>query len=98
MKVNGESIYGTTAGPFKTPLPWGRATMKGTRLYLHVFDWPATGTLSVSGFTERVTRAFLLGTPQTALSVRPIADGLQIKVPGTAPDPIATVIVLETAR
>ncbi len=98
MKVNGESIYGTTAGPFKTPLPWGRATAKGHRLYLHVFNWPATGTLSVPGFTERVTRAFLLGAPQTALAVSPVADGLQITVPGTAPDPIATVIVVETAR
>jgi alpha-L-fucosidase len=28
MKVNGEAIYGTSAGPFKRGLPWGRATQK----------------------------------------------------------------------
>ena len=31
MQVNGEAIYGTTAGPFTTPLPWGRATSKAGR-------------------------------------------------------------------
>jgi alpha-L-fucosidase len=28
LKVNGESIYGTSRGPFKRGLPWGRATQK----------------------------------------------------------------------
>ncbi len=28
LKVNGEAIYGTSAGPFKRGLPWGRATQK----------------------------------------------------------------------
>ena len=39
MKVNGESIYGTSASPFKS-LAWGRCTRKGSRLYLHVFSRP----------------------------------------------------------
>ena len=37
MKVNGESIHGTTA----TPLPvqaWGESTRKGNTLYLHVLE------------------------------------------------------------
>ncbi|HVI46802.1 MAG TPA: alpha-L-fucosidase, partial [Chitinophaga sp.] len=38
MKQNGESIYGTTAGPL--PLqPWGECTRKGNKLFLHVFHW-----------------------------------------------------------
>ena len=28
LKVNGEAIYGTSASPFKSGLPWGRATQK----------------------------------------------------------------------
>src|SRR3954466_6708432 len=69
MKVNGESIYGTTAspfaggppaGPFAGALPWGRATVKGNRVYLHVFDWPADGRLQIGGFSGRATRAYLL--------------------------------------
>jgi alpha-L-fucosidase len=39
MKVNGESIYGTTASPF-AKLAWGRATQKPGKIYLHVFNWP----------------------------------------------------------
>jgi len=40
MKVNGESIYGTTQSPFRK-LPFdGRVTTKENTLYLHVFSWP----------------------------------------------------------
>ncbi len=49
MEKNGESIYGTTAGP----LPyhsWGVSTLKKNKLYLHVFNWPKDGKLYVSGF------------------------------------------------
>jgi alpha-L-fucosidase len=38
MKQYGGAIYGTSAGPFPKPLPWGRVTRKGNHLYLHVFD------------------------------------------------------------
>jgi alpha-L-fucosidase len=99
MKVNGESIYGTTAGPFKTQLPWGRATSKRGKLYLHVFDWPADGALSVPGYTAAagaVTRAYLLANPKVRLTTEAGGDGLQIREPAAAPDPVATVIVLET--
>jgi alpha-L-fucosidase len=68
MKVNSESIYGTTASPF-AKLPWGRCTKKeldnGTILYLHVFDWPADGTLVVSGLKNKVKQAYMLADRQT---------------------------------
>jgi len=55
MHVNGESIYGTQASPIGLPA-WGRCTRKDlpqgvTRLYLHVFHWPADGMLRVPGLT-----------------------------------------------
>lgn len=59
MKVNGESIYGTTAGPFRY-LPWGQATRKSGKLYLHVFDWPTNGKLWVP-MIARVTKVCPLG-------------------------------------
>ena len=50
--VNGEGIYGTTGSPLP-PLKWGRATQKtsasGTTVYLHVFQWPKDGQLTVPG-------------------------------------------------
>jgi alpha-L-fucosidase len=98
MKVNGGAIYGTTAGPFKTQLPWGRATTKPGKLYLHVFDWPADGTLTVPGYSGRITRAYLLADPKKPLTTKASANGLAIVLPPAAPDPIASVIVLEVPR
>ena len=63
MRVNHESIYATQASPFKT-LSWGRCTQKpitgGTRLYLHVFDWPADGKLIVPNLGSPVTNCYSL--------------------------------------
>jgi alpha-L-fucosidase len=93
MKVNGESIHATTASPFPS-LPWGRATQKGTALYLHVFDWPADGVLDVPMKAD-VAKAVLLAAPGTALAVTADGAHLKIRLPASAPDPIATVIRLD---
>ncbi len=93
MKVNGESIYATAASPFPS-LPWGRATQKGSALFLHVFDWPADGVLDVPMKAD-VAKAVLLAAPGTALDVKPDGTHLKIRLPAAAPDPIATVIRLD---
>jgi alpha-L-fucosidase len=93
MQKNSESIYGTTATPFKR-LTWGRATQKPDKLYLNVFHWPEDGTLVVP-MKSRAKKAYLLTAPGEALRFTPSADGLRIQVPRTAPDPISTVVVLE---
>jgi hypothetical protein len=66
MKVNAESIYGTSASPFSKQLTWGRCTRKtragGTRLYLHVFDWPADGQVVLPGIKNELAKAFILET------------------------------------
>ena len=56
LKANGEAVYGTKASPFPKPLPWGRVTQKGNKLYLHVFDTKA-GTLTLPGLKTRVKSA-----------------------------------------
>lgn len=98
MHVNGESIYGTSASPFKT-LPWGRCTQKaikdGTRLYLHVFDWPTSGKLIVPGIFNEPIGASLLATPDAKLNVDQSDDALVIELPETAPDDINSVVVLD---
>lgn len=100
MHVNEESIRGTSASPFPA-LPWGRATMKprgaGTRVYLHVFDWPADGKLHVDGLLNRPTRAFLLGLgPSSPLTMSTAEAGrLTIDLPADAPDSTDTVVVID---
>ena len=97
MKVNGESIYGTTASPFET-LDWGRCTKKvlggETLLYLHVFDWPANGAILVPGLKNEVQFATLLDGGQS-LNFKAGEDGVMISLPKEAPDKYATVIVLK---
>ena len=94
MHVNGEAIYATGASPFNNPLPWGRATQKRSRLYLHVFDWPADRKLSVP-MRNRVTRATLLAAPDTRLKFSRSRAGFVLELPQQAPDAIASVIALD---
>jgi alpha-L-fucosidase len=94
LKVNGDSIYGASPSVFKK-LPWGRCTTKPGRLFLHVFDWPATGKLDVPGLTNNVKRAYLLADASKPLPVTTSEGKVVVAVPEAAPDPIASVIVLE---
>ncbi len=97
MKVNGESIYGTTASPFKE-LSWGRCTTKlsgdGATLYLHVFDWPTDGKLVVPGLKNTVQEAHLLAT-RGKLKTSTNPQGVAVSVPNAAPDKISSTIVLK---
>lgn len=97
MRKNGASVYGTTASPFATQLSFGRATSKPGRVYLHVFDWPSDGNLKVPAFGKEVKTAYLLVAPRQRLKVTTSPDGIALQVPKQGPDPIATVIVLETS-
>jgi alpha-L-fucosidase len=94
MQVNGDSIYGTTYGPWQK-LAFGKSTAKEKTIYLHVFDWPASGELKIEGARERVKSATLLAGKQH-LQFRQSGDQLTIEVPKAAPDPNATVIAVET--
>ncbi len=94
MAVNGESIYGTSASPFSAQLPFGRATKKGNRLYVQVFDWPANGTLTLPSWGGTPTKAWLVAT-KSDVPVKTSADGVTLTLPATAPDQIATVIAIE---
>ncbi len=113
MNTNGEAIHGTQAGPFEK-LSWGRCTQKpynagiaagragnaksATRLYLHVFNWPADGKLVVPGLYNKPREAFLLSDKGRNLTITrggTDGDSLIIDVPSTAPDTINSVVVLD---
>jgi len=95
MKVNHESIVGTTASPVAKPA-WGRITAReskqDTTLYLHVFDWPKSGHLTLEGVPNKIRRAKLLGGSKMTAESR---DGtIFITCPPNAPDPVDSVIAL----
>ncbi|HUX59332.1 MAG TPA: alpha-L-fucosidase [Bacteroidales bacterium] len=93
MKVNSESIHGTTKGPFGY-LSWGAATRKDDLLYLHVWEWPEDGKLNVP-ISSKVVSAALMVDPEEMLPFSLEQERIVIDVPAEAPDPIASVIILK---
>ena len=94
LAMNGEAIYGTSAGSLAQAPTWGRVTEKPGKLYLSVFDWPKDGKLSVE-ISNPVTKAYLLAEPGTVLQTSRDASGVTVYLPAAAPDPVASVVVLE---
>ncbi len=99
MRMNGTSIYGTQAGPFKKQ-SWGKCTQKeiagGTRLFLQVFDWPKTGKLTIASLINEPVKAFLLSDPkETPLTLGKHNGNIDISLTGSAPDSICSVVVLD---
>jgi len=101
MGVNGEAIHGTRAGPFDDLPAWGRVTQKAlpggkTRLYLHVFDWPADGTLTLRGILNEPAGGYLLADRTTGLlEATRRDDAIVMRLPRAAPDAIDSVIALD---
>jgi alpha-L-fucosidase len=94
MKVNGESIYGTTYGPLQD-LRFGRTTAKGKTIYLHVFDWPSRPELILPRLTAHVTQITMLANGRKA-HFRQKPGGLTIALPPLAPDPNDSILRIET--
>ena len=98
MAVNGESIHGTGPGPFRR-VSYGRCTSRPGRLYLHVFDAPKNGKLSLPGLQNRATVAFLLADPaRTPLPLSSDDVSLRVTLPDdfrAKADPHATVVVVD---
>ena len=95
MQKNGDSIYGTSACPVE--FPWGRCTVKDQKVYLHVFSWPADGTLRVSGLNNDVRAAYPLADPSRKLRAARANGVISISLPPGTHDEDDTVIVMEIA-
>ena len=96
LKENGESIYGTTAGPFPF-LSWGAATRKNQIVYLHVFDWPKNGELRLP-LLSKIKKTTLLTDSSNELKFSQSEVGTIIQLPKQAPSKSASVIKLEVAE
>lgn len=99
LKVNGDAIYGTEAGPYARSPGWGRVTQRfgpddSTTFYLHVWDWPAGGKILVTGVPVAPSSGRLLANGTAVSSVLTPA-GLVVTLPGPAPDPDVSVVALE---
>ena len=97
MKVNGDSIYGTTYSPVDYDFWWGAMTQKDQTVYLHVLEW-TPGEIKFNGIVGKPAKAyFLADAERNALPIKYDANGniTTIAVPKEAPDYRDTVIAVE---
>lgn len=89
-------VYGTDASPWQHALPWGDATTKGNRLFLVVFDWPASDKLYLPGLKTTIASARLLkGDESEDIVHESSADWTVLQLPPRAPETLASVIELQ---
>ncbi|MFT3826909.1 MAG: alpha-L-fucosidase [Chitinophagaceae bacterium] len=98
MKTNNEAIYGTSPSPFKK-LDWGRCTQKNvdgsTKLYLHIFDWPANNQLVIPGLGNTILKAYALDNKKKGLKITQQDANYIIDISGVKQHDYATVIALD---
>jgi alpha-L-fucosidase len=97
MKTNGSAIHGTLASPIDAPAGT-RITYRleggDTRLFLHVFDWPADGHFVVNGLGNTAAGARLLADPARAIEVKSRPGATSFTIEGGASDPDVSVVEL----
>jgi alpha-L-fucosidase len=93
LKTYGESIYGTRGGPVP-PRAWGVTTRRGSRVYVHVLDWPDR-TLALPSWGARVTSAKMLGSGET-VAVADANGAITLTLPAPVAGQHDRVVVLET--
>ncbi len=92
LDAHGESIYGTVPGPLQGKDGY-RTTQKGDAVYVHVFDWPASGRLVLPELDVK-SGSWLDETVADSLAVNCVGDSTVILGPAAAPNEHVTVIKL----
>ena len=102
LAVNGSSIYGAQAFDLdKNTHDWGNITSKvqndgKTLVYLHVYNWPLSGVLPVTGIKTKPVKAYLLADKQNAELNFTFNDVVtNIDLPEMQPDKYISTVVLE---
>lgn len=94
LRVNGEAIYGSEPSVFEKLPFFGRCTVRGNRLYVHIMGWPLDKKIVLPGLKNKVKRAFLLAGGQK-LEYSRKGNDLVIRLPEEPVDQVATVAVIE---
>jgi alpha-L-fucosidase len=105
----GPTLFGAEAGQFSetdkdkngkprfvTAWDW-RCTTRPGRIYIHIFKWPTDGRFELPAVKDRINRAYLLADPgRHPLEFKQSELGVSLTLPAAAPDPVASVVCLET--
>ena len=95
MRVNGDSIYGAEASPYRTLPDWGRITVKDDTLYAHIFDRPDSGTIVLPEVMSQAVKAWRVGdVRQATLGIKQDGSTLTVTLPHQV-NPIDTVVAIQ---
>lgn len=94
LKVNGEAIYGTEPSVFEKLPFFGRCTVKGNKVFIHVMGWPQDKKIVLPGLKNRVQKVYLLATGENLKYSQERGDTI-ITLPAEPLDEDATVITVE---
>lgn len=102
------TLFGPESGSFSTTekdkdgkpkfIPaWDwRSTTGENKIYIEIFRWPG-GSFHLERVPRKVTKAYLLADPShTPLHITRTGTSIEVKLPSSPIDPIATVLVLGT--
>jgi alpha-L-fucosidase len=82
--------------PHRVPVWDWRATTRPGKVYVHLLTWPGR-TFHLPDARIHATAAYLLADPKhTPLSLNQTGNSLDVQLSNTAPDPLDTVLVIET--
>lgn len=94
LREFGEAIYGTEGSPFpQHQPPVGGCTVKGNRLFVHLFEYP-TDKVELRGLKTKVKKAYLM-RDKTPVGFKQKDLSLILDCPPVIPDPYDTIVVLE---
>ncbi len=93
LRQNGESIYGTTCSLIK-PQPWGVTTNKPGKLFVHIFQSPLNGKISIPLKGITIQKAYWLSSKKK-LMVTMNTTGLELQLPSALPDLRDAVVAIE---
>ncbi len=104
VRANGEAVHGTHAGPWRRVPFNGRISVKGEKLYLHVFEWPrgqdgAPTELVFPGLRTEIRAARVPATGQTLSAIGWMEGAVPMVLvePPDKLDEAATVVELDLA-
>jgi hypothetical protein len=100
LKKNGESIYGTTGGPYK-PGPYGVCTRKGRRIYLHILAKFADNKKSIlllPKFPSEISKVYTMDGQTVSLDENRQGSCYAIDLSKVKLNPVDNIVVIELKK
>lgn len=99
LKVNGESIYASVRNPLDSKPEWGdlSASKDGKTLYVHILEWPESGSLSLSGLPAKAKSATYLANGEKT-TFKQTGDTLEFTLPDAPINEYDTVVKVEFVK